>query len=292
MALTLTPNLALKRYSAPEPGGKKAFLLSLGAHSLLAMLLTVGLNWRTSSTPAGVEVELWDSPAVFVPAPPELVIQPPAPIVLEKADIVTQKKKEEPKIIKPIEEKKPLVAQVPKLVPPVITPKPIEKEKLKEKPKEKTKEAQKEPPKDKPKVDPTKVARELQEKADAEKERSDRLSKLRAAAGSDSGGSGGTVGAGVGSGGNDAPGFGDKVRKLIKPKIIFNPAQVSGNPAVTINVELAPDGRIISQQITRASGEPDWDKAVMRALESAGSLPKDDNGKVPRQIQLIFKPKD
>jgi colicin import membrane protein len=57
-------------------------------------------------------------------------------------------------------------------------------------------------------------------------------------------------------------------------------------------VELAPDGRILNQKTIKSSGVADWDAAVLRALEQAGSLPKDDNGSVPRQIQLIFKPKD
>jgi len=36
----------------------------------------------------------------------------------------------------------------------------------------------------------------------------------------------------------------------------------------------------------------EWDNAILRTLELAGSLPKDDNGSVPRQITLIFRPKD
>jgi colicin import membrane protein len=74
------------------PGAKKALFLSLVAHSLLAFMLTVGLNWRTSSTPAGVEVELWEDtppPPVSQPIPEERN----NPLEEPKAEIITHKKK-------------------------------------------------------------------------------------------------------------------------------------------------------------------------------------------------------
>jgi len=270
-----------------EPGAKKAFLLSLAAHSLLALMLTVGLNWRTSSTPAGVEVELWDAPVPMRQEVPEVEPEKHSPSVDEKAEIVTQKKKEQPKPEKPKLEKKPAT--------PPLTFKPIDKPIDKPKPKVEPPKVDppkvKESPKTKPVTDSAKEQKEAKAKADAEKDRFDRIEKLRAQAGTE-GGSGGTVGSGVGTGGTDAPGFADKVRKFIKPKITFNPANVVGNPAVTIQVELAPDGRIINQLLVKSSGVSDWDNAVLRALELAGSLPKDDNGSVPRQIRLIFRPTD
>lgn len=286
--------LAARRTSLPnqdwdyrEPGAKKAFLLSLAAHSILALMLTVGINWRTSSTPAGVEVELWDSSVPTRPEEPAPEPEKPNPSLEEKAEIVVQKKKEPAKPEKPKVEKKP--------VSPPLNFKAIDKPV--EKPKPKVEPPKVEPPKVKesPKAKATDTAKEQKEakaKADAEKDRLDRIEKLRAQAGSEGGGTGGTVGSGVGTGGTDAPGFADKVRKFIKPKITFNPANVVGNPAVTIAVELAPDGRIINQQLVKSSGVSDWDNAVLRALELAGSIPKDDNGSVPRQIRLIFKPKD
>jgi colicin import membrane protein len=272
-------------WKQPEPGAKKALFLSLAAHSLLVLMFTVGLNWRTSSTPAGVEVELWDAPVPTRQIEPEPMVEKPIINKDDKAEIVTKKKKEEPKPEKPKVEKKPTT--------PPLTLKPIEKPI--EKPKQKPEPPKVEPSKlkDSPKAKPTSdPAKEAKANADAEKDRLDRIEKLRAQAGAEGGGSGGSVGSGVGSGGNDAPGFADKVRKFIKPKITFNPAGVVGNPAVTIQVELAPDGRIMNQKMVKSSGLSEWDNAVLRALEFAGSLPKDDNGSVPRQIQLIFRPKD
>ncbi|NBP19963.1 MAG: cell envelope integrity protein TolA [Burkholderiaceae bacterium] len=158
-----------------EPGTTKAFVLSLGAHLFLIALLTLGIHWKTSSSPAGVEVELWDASV---------------------------------------------------------------------------------------------------------------------AAGAE-GGSGGKVGDGVGAGGNAPPGYADRVRKKIKPLIVFNAESTTGNPAVVVLVDLAPDGMILKRTVTSASTDPAWDRAVLIAIDRAESLPRDENGKIPmRQIKLTFKPKD
>ena len=128
--------------------------------------------------------------------------------------------------------------------------------------------------------------------AAAEKVRADQLTRLRAAAGAE-GGSGGTVGNGVGGGGNAPPGWTDKVIKKVKPLIVFNAESVSGNPAAVIQVTLAPDGAILNTSVLTSSGNTSWDRAVLLALSRAESLPKDDNGKIPqREVKLTFKPKD
>jgi colicin import membrane protein len=128
--------------------------------------------------------------------------------------------------------------------------------------------------------------------AAAEKARADQLARLKAAAGAE-GGSGGKVGDGVGAGGNAPPGYADRVRKKIKPLIIFNAEAVSGNPAVVVLLDLAPDGTILKRTVVTASSDPAWDRAILLAIERAESLPRDENGKIPmRQIKLTFKPKD
>ena len=74
--------------------------------------------------------------------------------------------------------------------------------------------------------------------------------------------------------------------------IVFNPSLVAGNPAVEVGVELAPDGTIMNRKVLKSSGDAAWDRAVLRAVDDAQTLPKDDDGKVPKQIRLTFKPKD
>ena len=243
-----------------KASNKRAFTYSLLAHPGLLAFLMIGISWHTS-TPSGVEVELWDaSQPVEIPKEPELK----AEVKEEAADIAIKKKK--------------LEKEVPK------------KEPVKEISKPK-------PAPEKPtvqKVEPPKALSPAEVKANAaaEKVRADQLARLRAAAGAE-GGSGGSSGSGVGGGGNAPPGWTDKVIKKVKPLIVFNAESVSGNPAAVIKVELAPDGAILSTSIMTSSGIEAWDRAVLLALSRAQSLPKDDSGKIPqRQVKLTFKPKD
>jgi len=143
----------------------------------------------------------------------------------------------------------------------------------------------------KPSMFSEKGLKDTKQLTDEEKERANRMERLRVQAGIWSG-SGGTVGQGMGGRGNAPLSFAERVGRVIKHKIVFNPATVEGNPALRILLELAPDGRIINKRITEASGEPDWDNAVIRALDQVDSLPKDENGNVPTRVNLIFRPKN
>ncbi len=251
-----------------EESTKRAFSFSLAAHLGLLAFLMIGISWN-NSTPAGVEVELWDaSQQVETPVVPELKTE----MKEEVADIAIKKKKLEKE-----PPKKEVVKEAPKPVAPTKPTPPKEKEK--EKPK---------------KVETPKAATPAETKANAaaEKVRADQMARLRAAAGAE-GGSGGTSGSGVGGGGNAPPGWTDKVIKKVKPLIVFNPESISGNPAAVVKVNLAPDGAILSTELLSSSGSAGWDRAVLLALTRAESLPKDDNGKIPqREVKLTFKPKD
>jgi colicin import membrane protein len=301
--MAIAQAIRYNRWEHPEPGTKKSFLLSLAAHSLLALMFMVGLNWKTSSTPAGVEVELWDnSPQQVIEE--EIIKEATTPVIDEKAEIVIEKKKVEPKPepikpeAKPVSTPKPIQNEKPKLEPKPkveLKPEPKEKPKVEPKPKVELKPEPKEKPKakedakDKPKAPLV----DAKQKAAEEKERADRIAKMQAQAGAETGGSGGTSGAGTGAGGIGSPGYADKVRRTIKPRIIYpNAGQVEGNPAAVVAVQLAPDGKIIQRKINKSSGLSDWDSAVLKAIDDAGSLPKDDDGTVPKAITLIFRPKD
>ncbi|WP_071466451.1 cell envelope integrity protein TolA [Polynucleobacter asymbioticus] len=258
---------------------KRALTFSLIAHLGLLAFLMIGISWN-NSTPAGVEVELWDSaPQVETPPEPELKTA----VKEEAADIALKKK--------PVEKEPPKKVEAAKETPKPVKPVPP-KEKEKPKPVEKTKPVETPKKAEAPKKVEAASPAETKANAAAEKVRADQLARLRAAAGAE-GGKGGTVGSGVGGGGNAPPGWTDKVIKKVKPLIVFNPESVSGNPAAVIQVSLAPDGAILSTSILSSSGNASWDRAVLLALSRAESLPKDDNGKIPqREVKLTFKPKD
>lgn len=236
-----------------EESTKRAFTFSLIAHLGLVAFLVIGISWN-SSTPAGIEVELWDST--------QQVETPPAP------ELKTEMKEEAPDI--------------------AVKKKPVEKE-----PPKPVKAA---PPKEVPKkVEAPKPAAltpaQIKANAEADKRREANIASLRGMASND-GGTGGSVGSGVGGGGNAPPGWSDKVIKKVRANITFNADSFKGNKQTVIQLRLAPDGAILSRTMTSSSGDNAWDQAVLNAIDATQSLPRDDNGQFPTLTpELKLKPK-
>ena len=253
-----------------EESTQRAFTFSLFAHLGLLAFLVIGISWN-NSTPAGIEVELWDSTqAVETPPAPELKTE----LKEEAADIAVKKKKVEKETPK---KEKEVVKEPPK--PAKVVP-----------PKEEPKKA--EPPK---KVEPPKPAAltpaQIKANAEADKRREANIASLRVMAAKD-GGTGGSVGSGVGGGGNAPPGWSDKVIKKVRANITFNADSFKGNRQTIVQVRLAPDGAILSRTMTTSSGDNAWDQAVLSAIDATQSLPKDDDGKLPTLTpELKLKPK-
>ena len=247
----------------------RAFSYSMLAHLALIAMFTIGINWRTSA-PGGVEVELWDS----TPVVERTETPPPAPMKEEVADIAVKKKpveKEPPKKEKEVVKEPPKPA---KAAPPKEVPKKVE------------------PPK---KVEAPKPAAltpaQIKANAEADKRREANIASLRGLAAND-GGTGGTVGSGVGGGGNAPPGWSDKVIKKVRANITFNADSFKGNKQTVIQLRLAPDGAILSRTMTSSSGDNAWDQAVLSAIDATQSLPRDDNGQFPTLTpELKLKPK-
>lgn len=252
---------------------KRAFSFSLVIHLGLLVFLMIGISWKTS-TPAGIEVELWDStPQIETPFAPELKTD----IKEEAADIAVKKK--------PVEKEPPKkeVKEAAKPPPPVKVTPPKEVPKKIEPPK---KEAVKETPK------PAALTpAQIKANAEADKRREANIASLRGLAAND-GGTGGSVGSGVGGGGNAPPGWSDKVIKKVRANITFNADSFKGNKQTIVQVKLAPDGAILTRVMTSSSGDNAWDQAVLSAIDATQSLPKDDNGQFPTLTpELKLKPK-
>jgi colicin import membrane protein len=80
------------------------------------------------------------------------------------------------------------------------------------------------------------------------------------------------------------------VRAAIEPKITWIHA-TEGNPAAEVLVRAAMDGAIVSRNITKSSGDKEWDQAVLDAIDKTGRLPRDEDGRVPSAIIITFRPK-
>jgi colicin import membrane protein len=86
--------------------------------------------------------------------------------------------------------------------------------------------------------------------------------------------------------------YGGRIIARVKPNIVFNPDDVSGNPVAEVEVRTAPDGKIMSRKLIKSSGNKAWDEAVVKALDKTDTLPRDTDGTIPTMMVLGFKPRD
>jgi len=85
--------------------------------------------------------------------------------------------------------------------------------------------------------------------------------------------------------------YAGRIKARIKPNIVFT-ASISGNPLATVEVRCAPDGTIVGRKLTKSSGSPVWDEAVLRAIDKTEVLPRDTDGRVPPVFSIDFKPSE
>ncbi|MBX3638172.1 MAG: TonB C-terminal domain-containing protein [Rubrivivax sp.] len=119
--------------------------------------------------------------------------------------------------------------------------------------------------------------------------REENLRRIMGQAGSATGAAGST-----GTAAQDAApsaAYSGRLIALIRRNIVF-PGQISGNPAAEVEVRAAPGGSIIARRLLKSSGQPDWDEAVLRAIDRTGTLPRDTDGRVPPVLIITFRPND
>lgn len=272
---------------SPDARGR-GLMLALLIHVVLIIGLTISVNWKTSSKTDAVEAELWAAiPQAAAPAP-EPLVEPPKPQV-----------RPEPRPTPPVERETPdRDAEI-----------AIEKQR-KQREEERKEQARKEADrKQKEEADKRELAEKKQledekqrkaleaeqkRKAAAEEKRNaelreQRLRQLMSQAGTGSKETG--VATGGGAAGSPSAGYGDLLRARIRPNIVFTDS-FAGNPAAKVEVRTAPDGTILNSRIIAGSGNPEWDQAVLRALEKTQTLPRDEKGRVPPSLELTFRPKD
>jgi len=243
-------------YSRREPALGPSLALSALAHTILILVLFLGVRFQ-SSAPEVVEVELWQPPP---PAPPAPVVEqpkappPPPPVV---------KPEPEPEV------KKPDIA-----LPEKPKPKPKPEPKVEKKP----------PPKPQPKRDlafekmlKEQAAREQQQLAAQEQERQMRelIARQQAAALSKA-----------------LATWSDRIRSKVRGNIIL-PRDIPGNPEAIFDVALLPSGEVLTVRKRKSSGHAGYDDAVERAIWKSSPLPlPDDRSVFRRDLELKFHPQD
>ena len=283
--------LARDAFMPRAPAGLgRGLLLALIAHALLIVAQSLGVTWR-ASPPEGVEAEQWAAvpqiaaPRAAEPEPPpppppqpvkpvptpepvkpvvKEVLVPDAQIAIEKAKRLDDKRKKE------------LAEQV--------AADKLAKQRKDDAEKAKADKLAEQKRKDEADKTKTELAAKKQEAALA-KAREAQMQRIASLAGAT--GDANATGTALQNAGPSA-GYAGRIKARIRPNVSF-PDTIPGNPKVEVDVRLAPDGRIMSSRIVKASGVREWDDAVLRAIERTEVLPRDEYGKVPPALIIEYQ---
>ncbi len=279
----------------------RGLAMAVIAHLLLVAALTFSVNWRVSS-PEGVEAELWAAvPQIAAPRPVEVEPPPPPPvrtakpepepakpppkeaapvpdaqIAIEKAKRLEDKRKKE--LVEQAREEKEAKKEAEKLA---RQRKAEQAEKLAE-------QKRKEQAAEKLKTELANKKRDAAVEASNAAEREKQMQRIASLAGAT--GAANATGTAAQSAGPSADYIG-RIKGRIRPNVSF-PDTLPGNPAVEVEITVAPDGRIMSSRIVKASGVPEWDDAVKRGIDKTAVLPRDETGRVVSPMTIVYKPRD
>ncbi len=271
----------------------RGLVFAIVAHVLLVAALSAGVNWRTKAPPA-FEAELWSAvpqaaapKEVIPPAPePEPAVQKspePKPAPKQVEDTLQAEREAEIAIAREQKRKRAAELEAERKKREAL----LAKEKLEQELKE---EKRKDDKLQQAKLD--KEKKEKQAKLDKEAEaklaaqRQENLRRIQGMAGAT--GAPNASGTALKSSGPTAS-YGGRIKARIRPNIIFTDTP-SGNPVAEVEVRVAPDGTIISRKLVKPSGDAEWDKAVLRAVDKTETLPRDVDGRVPPVLVISFQP--
>ena len=292
----------------PAQGLGRSLSLALVVHVMLLIALTWGIQWQNMDNTPAVEAELWSAlPKAAAPPPPppapEPTPEPPPPPPVTKvkptpppasrdADIAIAKQKKVEQEQKLVLEQLKLKKQAEQKEKALEQQRQREKEKLAQDQRDKKELAVKEQ-KEKERKDKERKAQEAKSAAQEERKlqvmRDENMRRMAGMAGAS--GSPSATGDALRASGPSAS-YGGRIIARVKPNIVFNPDDVSGNPVAEVEVRTAPDGKIMSRKLIKSSGNKAWDEAVIKALDKTDTLPRDTDGTIPTMMVLGFKPRD
>ena len=291
----------------PEaPGMGRGFVFAIAAHVLLVLALSSGVHWRTKALPT-FEAELWS--AVPQAAAPKEVLLPQPPVPEIKPEIKPEPKPTpEPKPQPPTPKVDDLQAQrdaeiaidkaralkVKRELERLAEVEAKRKKQLVEDKEKTEKRAADDKQKKLDQAKQDKLDKLQQDRADKdndarrEAQRQDNLRRIQGMAGAS--GDANASGSALKSSGPSAS-YGGRIKARIRPNIIYTDSG-TGNPIAEVEVRAAPDGSIIGKKLIKPSGDAEWDKAVLRAIDKTETLPRDTDGRVPSLLVISFQPRE
>jgi colicin import membrane protein len=85
-------------------------------------------------------------------------------------------------------------------------------------------------------------------------------------------------------------GYADKVAQRVRANVRA-PFAIEGDPSTVIAVTCTPTGALLSATVRSSSGNPQWDRAVLSAVEKSDPMPSDVDGSTPTSFLIRFQPK-
>ncbi|MFN8796240.1 MAG: cell envelope integrity protein TolA [Betaproteobacteria bacterium] len=264
---------------APQPPGGlgRGAALALAVHAALVAALTVGVDWRTHA-PQPVAAELWA--AVPEAAAPPAAPPPPAPAPNPAPAPV------------PAPAPPPAVAAPP---PDIATERERERRRAEadaEREAARRAEAQRRADERAEQQRREREARAAEAEAKAAEERlaRQREENLRRMLGQANASPGPATSAGTAAqAAAPSAAYQGRVKAAILPNIVYT-GKAPSRAVAEVEVTLAPGGTVISRRLVKRSGHPDWDEAVLRAIDRTPRIPADVDGRVPPALLISFRP--
>jgi len=272
-------------FGPPRDGrAVRSFGLALLIHAALIAALTWGVNWKRTDSAATFGAELWSNlPSDAAPINPALPEAVPLPAPVVKQPVVQAPPEPTSNVDIALEQEK----KRKRLKDQQLAQEKIERDKAQQLKAEQLK-AEQLAKAEQARADALK-ARQSQQSA--EKQRDDNLKRLNDLM-TNAGGSpqGGTSRASAGGRGSSTT-YSAIARAAVIPNVVFTES-FEGNPLAKVEVRLQSDGTIISSRVVQASGNDNWDRAVLNAVIRTRVMPKDVDGKLPDTILILeFKPR-
>lgn len=266
-------------------GRARGIGLSVLVHAGLVVAIAFGVSWR-SHTPEAYEAELWaavpqaaapravepepvpvappprPAPVVVAPPPPKSAEVPDAKIAIEKARQEQLRKQQQ----EAAERERRRAAEA---------------EQRQAAEKRRQQEAEKQLKKQQQAAD----ERAAQQR---EAERQRNLQRIQGLAGAS--GDASARGTALQSAGPSASYAGMIVARLKRENNFIG--AVAGNPKAEVEIRVSLDGTIVGRRLLRSSGVAAWDEAVLRAIDKAGALPRDTDGRVQNPTLVVWGPQD
>jgi colicin import membrane protein len=300
-----------------QPAPARSFGLAVLAHLFLLGALTWGVNWKSKTVTTTAEAELWASvpqqatpnavepPPPPPPAPPEPITpkpKPPTPVVEDKpapqpreADIAIEREKQKKKQLEKERaeekeaEKQEKLDEARQKKAADDAKKATDKKAQEAAQKKATDDAKREAQRKAAEAEKLAAAQAAKDEQQSAQQREANLKRMAGIAGSS--GSPSDTGSAQQSSGPSS-GYGARIKARVKPNLVFT-STVTGNPKVTLEIKMAPDGTILGRpRVLKSSGNREWDEAVVRAFEKTETLPRDADGRVHSPLEVGWSVND